>query len=1051
MSRFFIDRPIFAWVIALAIMLAGALAIRSLPVNQYPNIAAPAVMITVTYPGASAQTVQDTVLQVIEQQLNGLDGLRYISSAANSDGSVEIIVTFDQGINPDIAQVQVQNKLQLATPNLPQEVQRQGIRVVKYQANFMLLVGLVSTDGKLNYGDLGNLVVSNFQDPLSRTQGVGDFFVFGFQNAMRIWLDPAKLHSYQLMPKDVVDAISAQNVQVSSGSVGGLPTRKGVQLSATVIGKTRFNSADEFKEILVKVQPDGSQIRLKDLGDVVLGNETYSYDVNYNGQPAAGIALRLATGANMLEAVDHVKKTVDSLKPYLPPGVEVVYPYDTSPSVKASIDSVVHTLFEAIVLVFLVMFLFLQNFRATLIPTLAVPVVLLGTFGVLYAFGFTINVMTMFAMVLAIGLLVDDAIVVVENVERLMEQENLSPREATYKSMSQISGALVGIGLVISAVFMPMAFFGGSVGIIYRQFSVTIITAMGLSVLVALIFTPALCATLLKSHAEHGQKKQKGFFAWFNRVFDSSTVRYEGVVSRILRNPKRTFVVYFLLLAGVVLMFRDLPTAFLPDEDQGLLIVQIQTPPNSSAERTEAVLNQVRDYLREDEKEGVVSAFSISGYNFAGRGQNSAVIWVRLKPFEARKSSENNAFSISKRITAFAATIKDANVVSIVPPAIMEMGNATGFDLFLQDNGGRGHTALLQARDQLMSLAAKEPALAITRANGLDDEAQYQVTIDDEKARALQVSIESIDNTMSVAWGSTYVNDFIDKGRVKKVYVQGEMDARISPEDFDKWYVRNDAGQMVPFSSFATGTWVYGSPKLERYSGISSVELLGQPAEGYSTGDAMAAIERIATQLPNGFGVSWTGLSYEERAAGSQATLLYVMSLIIVFLCLAAMYESWSVPVAVMLVVPLGVLGAVAATLGRGLSNDVFFQVGMLTTMGLAAKNAILIVEFAKDLYENHGRSLVEATTEAARLRLRPIIMTSIAFVMGTLPLARAYGPGSGSQHSIGTAVVGGTLAATFLAIFFVPLFYVAVMKLFKPKQPAVKLQATREGVSHEV
>ncbi|NNB05537.1 efflux RND transporter permease subunit [Pseudomonas fragi] len=1051
MSRFFIDRPIFAWVIALAIMLAGALAIRSLPVNQYPNIAAPAVMITVTYPGASAQTVQDTVLQVIEQQLNGLDGLRYISSAANSDGSVEIIVTFDQGINPDIAQVQVQNKLQLATPNLPQEVQRQGIRVVKYQANFMLLVGLVSTDGKLNYGDLGNLVVSNFQDPLSRTQGVGDFFVFGFQNAMRIWLDPAKLNSYQLMPKDVVDAISAQNVQVSSGSVGGLPTRKGVQLSATVIGKTRLNSADEFKEILVKVQPDGSQIRLKDLGDVVLGNETYSYDVNYNGKPAAGIALRLATGANMLEAVAHVKKTVDSLKPYLPPGVEVVYPYDTSPSVKASIDSVVHTLFEAIVLVFLVMFLFLQNFRATLIPTLAVPVVLLGTFGVLYALGFTINVMTMFAMVLAIGLLVDDAIVVVENVERLMEEENLSPREATYKSMSQISGALVGIGLVISAVFMPMAFFGGSAGIIYRQFSVTIITAMGLSVLVALIFTPALCATLLKAHVAHGQKKQRGFFAWFNRVFDSSTVRYEGFVSRILRNPKRTFVVYFLLLAGVAMMFRDLPTAFLPDEDQGLLIVQIQTPPNSSAERTEAVLNQVREYLRDDEKDGVVSAFSISGFNFAGRGQNSAVIWVRLKPFEARKSSENNAFAISKRITAFAATIKDANVVSIVPPAIMEMGNATGFDLFLQDNGARGHTALLQARDQLMSLAAKEPALAITRANGLDDEAQYQVTIDDEKARALQVSIESIDNTMSVAWGSTYVNDFIDKGRVKKVYVQGEIDARISPEDFDKWYVRNDAGQMVPFSSFATGTWVYGSPKLERYSGIPSVELLGQPAEGYSTGDAMAAIERIAAQLPNGFGVSWTGLSYEERAAGSQATLLYVMSLVIVFLCLAAMYESWSVPVAVMLVVPLGVLGAVAATLGRGLSNDVFFQVGMLTTMGLAAKNAILIVEFAKDLYENHGRSLVEATTEAARLRLRPIIMTSIAFVMGTLPLARAYGPGSGSQHSIGTAVVGGTLAATFLAIFFVPLFYVAVMKLFKPKQRAVTVQATREGVSHDV
>ncbi|WP_416424324.1 efflux RND transporter permease subunit [Pseudomonas sp. App30] len=1044
MSRFFIDRPIFAWVIALAIMLGGVLAIHGLPVNQYPNIAAPAVQITVTYPGASAQTVQDTVVQVIEQQLNGLDGLRYISSAANSDGSVEITVTFDQGINPDIAQVQVQNKLQLATPNLPEEVQRQGIRVVKYQANFMLLVSLYSKDGKLNYGDLGNIIVSSFQDPLSRTQGVGDFFVFGFQNAMRIWLDPAKLNSYQLMPSDVTAAIAAQNVQVSSGSIGGLPTRKGVELSATVIGKTRLRSADEFKEILVKVQPDGSQIRLKDVGEVVLGNETYSYDVNYNGKPAAGIALRLATGANMLDTVERVKKTVDQLKPYLPPGVEVVYPYDTSPSVKASIESVVHTLFEAIILVFLVMLLFLQNLRATLIPTLAVPVVLLGTFGVLYACGFTINVMTMFAMVLAIGLLVDDAIVVVENVERLMAEEHLSPREATYKSMQQISGALVGIALVISAVFMPMAFFGGSAGIIYRQFSITIITAMALSVLVALIFTPALCATLLKAHPAAGEKKQKGFFAWFNRVFERNTGRYEAAVSRILRNPRRTFVVYVLLLAGVAMMFRHLPTAFLPDEDQGLLIVQIQTPPNSSAERTEAVLNQVRGYLLDHEQAGVVSAFSISGYNFAGRGQNSAVVWVRLKPFEARTGGDNTANAIAQRITQFASTVKDASIVSIVPPAIMEMGNATGFDLFLQDNGARGHAALMQARNQLMKLAAKEPALAITRANGLDDEAQYQVTIDDEKARALQVSIEAIDNTMSVAWGSTYVNDFIDKGRVKKVYVQGEMDARLSPEDFDKWYVRNDAGQMVPFSAFASGQWVYGSPKLERYGGIPAVELLGQPAPGYSTGDAMAAIERVAAQLPSGFGVSWTGLSFEERAAGSQATMLYVLSLMIVFLCLAAMYESWSVPVSVMLVVPLGVLGAVAATLGRGLANDIFFQVGMLTTMGLAAKNAILIVEFAKDLHDNQGRTLVQAATEAARLRLRPIIMTSIAFVMGTLPLARAHGPGSGSQHSIGTAVVGGTLAATFLAIFFVPLFYVAVMQLFKPTPRHANLEGAR-------
>lgn len=1031
MSRFFIDRPIFAWVIALAIMLGGVLAIRGLPVNQYPNIAAPAVQISVTYPGASAQTVQDTVIQVIEQQLNGLDGLRYISSNANSDGSVEITVTFDQGINPDIAQVQVQNKLQLATPNLPEEVQRQGIRVVKYQANFMLLVSIYSSDGKLNYGDLGNIIVSSFKDPLSRTKGVGDFFVFGFQNAMRIWLDPAKLNSYQLMPSDVTAAISAQNVQVSSGSIGGLPTRKGVELSATVIGKTRLRSADEFKEILVKVQPDGSQIRLKDLGNVVLGSETYSYDVNYNGKPAAGIALRLASGANMLETVDRVKETVEHLKAYLPPGVEVVYPYDTSPSVKASIESVIHTLFEAIVLVFLVMFLFLQNMRATLIPTLAVPVVLLGTFGVLYACGFTINVMTMFAMVLAIGLLVDDAIVVVENVERLMAEEHLSPRAATYKSMQQISGALVGITLVISAVFMPMAFFGGSAGIIYRQFSVTIITAMGLSVLIALVFTPALCATILKPHSASG-KPQKGFFAWFNRMFDRSTNRYHGSISRILKNPKRTLVIYMLLLVGVAVMFRSLPASFLPDEDQGLMVVQIQTPPNSSAERTESVIQKVRSYLLEQEKSGVMSAFSISGYNFAGRGQNSAVVWVRLRPFEERTAKDDSAFAIAQRVTKFAHTVSEASIVSIVPPAILEMGNATGFDLYLQDNGAHGHAALMAARDRLMKLAEQEPALSIIRPNGLNDEAQYQVTIDDEKARALQVTIESIDNTMSVAWGSTYVNDFIDKGRVKKVYVQGEMDARISPEDFDKWYVRNAAGQMVPFSAFATGEWIYGSPKLERYAGIPSVELLGMPAEGYSTGDAMAAVDRIASKLPSGFGVAWTGLSYEERAAGSQATTLYVLSLMIVFLCLAAMYESWSVPVSVMLVVPLGVLGAVAATLGRGLSNDVFFQVGMLTTMGLAAKNAILIVEFAKDLHENHGRNLFEAATEAARLRLRPIIMTSIAFVMGTLPLARAHGPGSGSQHSIGTAVVGGTLAATFLAIFFVPLFYVAVMNLFK-------------------
>ena len=1046
MSRFFIDRPIFAWVIALVIMLGGALAIKSLPVNQYPNIAAPAIQISVTYPGASAQTVQDTVVQVIEQQLSGLDGLRYISSASNSDGSLQITVTFDQGTNPDIAQVQVQNKLQLATPQLPEEVQRQGIRVVKFQINFMLVLALVSTDGRLSNFDLGNLIVSQLQDPISRTKGVGDYLVLGAQNAMRIWLDPAKLNSYQLVPSDVVTAVSEQNVQVSTGSLGGLPTRKGVQLNATVIGKTRMRTVDEFKEILIKVQPDGSQVRLKDIADVTLGSENYSISAEYNGKPSAGIALRLATGANLLDSVAAIKAAVDKVKPYLPEGVEIQYPYETSPVVSASIEAVVHTLFEAIILVFVVMLLFLQNFRATLIPTLAVPVVLLGTFGILFACGFTINVMTMFAMVLAIGLLVDDAIVVVENVERLMTEEHLSPKEATYKSMEQISGALVGIGLVISAVFLPMAFFGGSAGIIYRQFAITIISAMGLSVIIALTFTPALCATLLKPHKPNAGNP-KGFFGWFNRMFDANTVRYERGVTRLVRNPKRSMLLYVILVASVGLLFRQIPTAFLPGEDQGTMMVQVQTPENSSAERTQQVLDEIRDYVMEHEQDTVDSAFAVNGFNFAGRGQSSGIVFLGFKKFEDRKTEAQNIFALAARISKFIPSIKDAVVIPIVPPAIMEMGNGIGFDVYLQDNSAVGHEALVEARDEFLRLAAKEPSLSLVRPNGLNDESQYQVTIDDEKARALQVSIQAINDTMSVAWGSSYVNDFIDKGRVKKVYVQGQQNGRISPEDFDKWYVRNAAGQMVPFSAFATGSWIYGSPKLERYGGISAVEILGEPASGYSSGDAMAAVERIATQLPKGIGIAWTGLSYEERAAGSQAPMLYALSLVMVFLCLAAMYESWTVPVSVILVIPLGVLGAVLATLGRGLSNDVFFQVGMLTTMGLAAKNAILIVEFAKELYEKQGRTLIEATVEAARLRLRPIIMTSIAFVMGTLPLARAHGPGSGSQHSIGTGVVGGTLAATFLAIFFVPLFYVVVMKLFSFKRSK---KAQQQGVVDE-
>jgi multidrug efflux pump len=1036
MSRFFIDRPIFAWVIALMLMLGGALAVISLPVNQYPNIAPPAVQITVTYPGASAQTVQDTVVQVIEQQLNGLDGLRYISSSSNTDGSMQIIVTFDQGTDPDIAQVQVQNKLQLATPMLPEEVQRQGIRVVKYQVNFMLILGLVSTDGRMSEFDMGNLIVANLQDPISRTKGVGDFLVLGAQNAMRIWLDPGKLNSYQLVPQDVMTAISSQNVQVSSGMLGGLPARKGIELSATIIGKTRMTTVDEFREILLKVNPDGSQVRIKDVAEVGLQAENFSISSQFNGKPAAGLALRLATGANLLDAVAAVKKTADELKPYLPEGVEIVFPYDTSPVVAASIKSVIYTLFEAIVLVFLVMFLFLQNVRATLIPSLAVPVVLLATFGVLFAFGFTVNVMTMFAMVLAIGLLVDDAIVVVENVERIMAEEGLSPKEATRKSMDQISGALVGIGLVISAVFMPMAFFSGSAGVIYRQFSITIIAAMSFSVLVALIFTPALCATLLKPH-KAGAHEKKGFFGWFNRTFEKNTLRYERGVKGILTRRWRFMGIYLLLTVGAGLLFTKIPMAFLPDEDQGIMAVQVQLPQNASAERTEDVLGQVRKFLLEDEGVGISSAFTVNGFNFAGRGQSSGIVFVALRPFAERTSPELSVFAIAKRLNAKFGAIKDANVIALVPPAILEMGNSTGFNVFLQDNGNVGHAGLMAARNQFLGLAAQDPTLMLTRPNGLDDEAQYQVIINDEQARALQVSIADINQTMSVAWGSAYVNDFIDGGRVKRVYVQGDQDSRIAPEDFDKWYVRNAQGEMVPFSAFATGKWVYGSPKLERYGGISAIELLGTPAPGYSTGDAMLAVERIAAQMPAGIGMSYTGLSYEERHAGAQGPMLYVLSLLIVFLCLAALYESWTIPVSVLLVVPLGILGAVCATLLRGLSNDVFFQVGMLTTMGLAAKNAILIVEFAKDLYEHQGRTLVEAAVEAARLRLRPIIMTSIAFIMGVLPLARAVGASSGSQHSIGTGVVGGTLAATFLAIFFVPLFYTFVTGLLsKKKQP---------------
>ncbi|AXK56059.1 MULTISPECIES: efflux RND transporter permease subunit [Pseudomonas] len=1041
MSKFFIDRPIFAWVIALVIMLVGALSILKLPINQYPSIAPPAIAISVTYPGASAQTVQDTVVQVIEQQLNGIDNLRYVSSESNSDGSMTITATFEQGTNSDTAQVQVQNKLNLATPLLPQEVQQQGIRVTKAVKNFLLVIGVVSEDGSMSKDDLSNYIVSNMQDPISRTAGVGDFQVFGAQYAMRIWLDPAKLNNFNLTPVDVKTAVAAQNVQVSSGQLGGLPALPGQQLNATIIGKTRLQTAEQFKAILLKVNKDGSQVRLGDVADVALGGENYAISAQFNGKPASGLAVKLANGANALDTAKALRKTISDLEPFFPQGMKVVFPYDTTPVVTESIKGVVETLVEAIVLVFLVMFLFLQNFRATVITTMTVPVVLLGTFGILAAAGFSINTLTMFGMVLAIGLLVDDAIVVVENVERVMHEEGLSPKEATKKSMGQIQGALVGIALVLSAVLLPMAFFSGSTGVIYKQFSITVVSAMALSVLVALIFTPALCATMLKPVVAGQNHEKRGFFGWFNRTFDRSVKSYERGVGNMLRHKVPYLLAYVLIVLGMIWLFTRIPTAFLPEEDQGVLFAQVQTPAGSSAERTQVVVDEMRAYLLDKEKDTVASVFTVNGFNFAGRGQSSGMAFIMLKPWGER-SAENSVFNLAARAQQHFFSFRDAMVFAFAPPAVLELGNATGFDVFLQDRAGIGHEKLMAARNQFLGMAAQSKVLSQVRPNGLNDEPQYQLTIDDERASALGVTLTDINNTLSIALGSSYVNDFIDRGRVKKVYIQGQAGARMSPEDLKKWYVRNSAGTMVPFSAFAKGEWIYGSPKLARYNGVEAMEVLGAPAPGYSTGEAMAEVEAIAAKLPPGVGISWTGLSYEERLSGSQAPALYALSLLMVFLCLAALYESWSIPIAVMLVVPLGIIGALMATSLRGLSNDVYFQVGLLVTIGLAAKNAILIVEFAKELHEQ-GRSLVDAAVEACRMRLRPIIMTSLAFVLGVVPLAISTGAGSGSQHAIGTGVIGGMLTATILAIFWVPLFFVTVSSMGRRKADQSETTAT--------
>lgn len=1039
MSRFFINHPIFAWVLAILLMLSGALSIVNLPVEQYPAIAPPSVTVSAIYPGANTQMVENSVTQVLEEQLTCIDNLRYITSISGADGSAMVTLTFEQGTDQDIAQVQVQNKVQAALAQLPQAAQQNGVLINKSSSSFLMVVGIYSEDGKTQQTELSDILASKMQDGISRVNGVGNVRIFGSKHAMRIWLNPNKLVSYNMTPLDVYGAVRNQNIDVSMGQLGALPAVPGQRLNAILIGQARFEKVEDFENIVLRVNEDGAKVLLKDVARVELGAESYSVISRYNGRPAAALGVNLASGANALKTADNVKAIVAELaQSALPPGVKVVYPYDTTPFIKLSILDVVKTLIEAVILVFLIMYLFLQNIRATIVPTMAVFVVLFGSFAVIAAFGFSINTLNLFAMVLAIGLLVDDAIVVVENVQRIMDEEGLSPQNAARKSMEQITGALVGIAMVLSAVFIPMAFFSGSAGRIYRQFSITLISAMSLSVLVALIFSPALCATLLRTSKKVGNENgahgiKEVFFAKFNIYFNLCRDKYCGISQYVSGRVLRFFILYVALASIAAMLLIHLPRAFLPDEDQGIMFSLINSPVGSTSERTLGNVHKVEQYLLNQEKRDVKHLLTITGYSFSGAAQNVGIGFIQLKDWELRKSKEQSVFGISRRSFQALGNIKDANVFLTYPPPIIELGNSTGFDFFLEDRGGLGHEALMKARNQLLFMASQNKKLVAVRPNGLDDVSQFKLNIDKEKAQSMGLSLDNVNQTLQIAFGSSYVNDFTDNAKVKKVYIQADSPHRMLPDDINKWYVRNNFGKMVPLSAISSGGWTHGSPRLERFNGFAATEILGAPAPGVSSGDAMKEIEKMVAQLPTGFAIEWSGMSYEEVASGKQTIALYSLSILIVLLCLAALYESWTIPFAVILTIPLGVLGSVIVTSCAGLYNNIYFQVSLLTTIGLVAKNAILIIEFAKELYES-GHDLTEAAMAAAKLRFRPIVMTSMAFILGVTPLILANGAGSASQNAIGFGVMGGMVSATTIAIFFVPMFFITVERIFSPR-----------------